>query len=54
MTSIEQHVQDRLENVEQANGIGDRQPKTGIAHRLDAIEETQEEILARLDKLESD
>ena len=46
---LAQHVK-RLESVEQANGIGDKQPKKGISHRLDAIEETQEEILARLDK----
>ena len=47
-------INDRLESVERAAGIGDRQPKKGIAQRLDSIEETQEEILARLDKLESD
>ena len=43
---------DRLETLEPATGTGDRQPQKGIAHRLDAIEDTQEEILTRLDKLE--
>ena len=54
--SLKQHVInggiDRIDALEQANGIGDKQPQKGIAHRLDAIEETQEEILTRLDKLE--
>lgn len=45
----ETHKQDllmqRLEAVEQANGIGDREPAKGIAQRLDEIED-------RLDALE--
>ena len=47
-------LDDRVETIAQATGINNRTPEKGIAARIDAIEETQEEILARLDKLESD
>ena len=53
MTSIEKELNDRLGNVEQANGIGDRQPTKGIAQRLDAIEDKQTELEDRIEELES-
>ena len=53
MTSMEQRLDERLESIEQATGMNGRQPKKGIAQRLDAIEDTQEAILERLDDLES-